>query len=107
MMAEPRLLMLDEPAAGVNPALLENLIAHIRTLRDRGVTFLIVDHNLKFISAVCEEIHAMADGRVIAHGPAAEVIANPDVIRLYIGAGAEEITTGADEPPRTAREMHR
>jgi ABC-type branched-subunit amino acid transport system ATPase component len=87
MMAEPRLLLLDEPAAGVNPALMENLTSHIRSLRERGVTFLVVDHNLRFISAVCEEVYAMADGRVIAHGTSAEVIANPEVVRLYIGAG--------------------
>ncbi|PZQ98053.1 MAG: ABC transporter ATP-binding protein [Cereibacter sphaeroides] len=88
MMAQPRLLMLDEPAAGVNPAMMESLTARIRKLRDRGVTFLVVDHNLKFISAVCEEIFAMADGRLIAEGPAAEVIRNPEVIRLYIGSAA-------------------
>jgi ABC-type branched-subunit amino acid transport system ATPase component len=88
-MAAPRLMMLDEPAAGVNPALMENLAAQIRGLRDRGVTFLVVDHNLKFISAVCEEVFAMADGRVIARGSCAEVIANPEVVRLYIGSGEE------------------
>ncbi|MEP0321467.1 ABC transporter ATP-binding protein [Bauldia litoralis] len=90
MMGDIKLLMLDEPAAGVNPALLENLTSHIRSLRDRGVTFLVVDHNLKFISSVCEEIYAMADGRVIAHGDSADVIANPDVIRLYVGTGGAD-----------------
>lgn len=90
MMSEPKLLLLDEPAAGVNPALMENLETHIRTLRDRGVTFLVVDHNLKFILEVCEETYAMADGKVIADGPTRAVIDDPDVIRLYIGSGGEE-----------------
>jgi neutral amino acid transport system ATP-binding protein len=90
MMAGPRLLLLDEPAAGVNPALMENLQDHIRRLRDGGVTFLVVDHNLKFIAEVCEETYAMADGRVIAHGPTPSVIDDPEVIRLYIGTPPEE-----------------
>lgn len=85
MMARPRLLLLDEPAAGVNPALMENLERHILSLRDRGVTFLVVDHNLKFIKSICETTYAMADGKPIAHGPTARVIDQPDVIRLYIG----------------------
>lgn len=90
MMAQPKILLLDEPAAGVNPALLENLIEHIVKMRDRGVTFLVVDHNLKFISQVCEETYAMADGKLIASGKTQSVIDNPDVIRLYIGGTAED-----------------
>lgn len=93
MMARPKMLLLDEPAAGVNPALLENLVAHIFAMRDRNVTFLVVDHNLKFVSDVCEDTVAMADGRVIARGSTKEVIANPEVIRLYIGTGTETTTT--------------
>jgi ABC-type branched-subunit amino acid transport system ATPase component len=89
-MAKPKLLLLDEPAAGVNPALLQNLKDHILGLRDRGVTFLVVDHNLKFISEVCEEAYAMADGKVIAKGETASVISHPEVIRRYIGAVAKE-----------------
>lgn len=92
MMASPRLMLLDEPAAGVNPALMENLEGHIRSLRDRGVTFLVVDHNLKFISEVCERTYAMADGKIIAEGQTERVIDDPEVIRLYIGTGPEEAT---------------
>ncbi|MCV3735162.1 ABC transporter ATP-binding protein (plasmid) [Rhizobium sp. TRM96647] len=88
MMAKPRLLMLDEPAAGVNPAMLDSLAARIRDMRDEGITFLVVDHNLKFICDVCEEIYAMADGKVIAHGTPQEVTANKAVIELYIGSQA-------------------
>jgi ABC-type branched-subunit amino acid transport system ATPase component len=89
MMAEPRILLLDEPAAGVNPALLERLASHIKAMRDRGVTFLLVDHNLRFVCDICDEIYAMADGRVIAQGDARTVIDDPKVLELYIGkAGA-------------------
>ncbi len=93
MMAEPRMLLLDEPAAGVNPALLENLTGHIHALRDRGVTFLIVDHNLRFIRDVCDSAFAMADGRIIASGATEAVLNDPDVIRLYLGGAANEKQT--------------
>jgi len=88
MMAKPALLMLDEPAAGVNPALIESLAARIRLLREQGVTFLLVDHNLKFVCSVCDTIYAMADGRIIAEGSPDEVIRDPKVLELYIGKGA-------------------
>lgn len=90
MMAHPKMLLLDEPAAGVNPALQGNLVEHIGALRRRGVTFLVVDHNLRFIRDICDRAYAMADGRLIASGPTGEVLNNPDVIRLYLGGGAGE-----------------
>ncbi|MBZ7927752.1 ABC transporter ATP-binding protein [Ensifer adhaerens] len=90
IMAAPRLLLLDEPAAGVNPALLESLGRRIVEMRDGGATFLIVDHNLKFICDVCDYIFAMADGKVIAHGKPDEILATPAVIDLYIGSGRQK-----------------
>ncbi|ODN72306.1 ABC transporter ATP-binding protein [Methylobrevis pamukkalensis] len=89
MMAGPVLLMLDEPAAGVNPALIESLASRIRALRDQGVSFLLVDHNLKFVCNVCDRIFAMADGRIIAEGTPDEVIADQKVLELYIGKSAK------------------
>ena len=88
MMASPKLLMLDEPAAGVNPALIESLAARIQLLRKQGVSFLLVDHNLKFVCNACETIYAMADGRIIAEGSPDQVIHDPKVLELYIGKGA-------------------
>lgn len=91
MMAHPKMLLLDEPAAGVNPALQGDLIQHIRDLRQRGVTFLVVDHNLRFIRDICDRCYAMADGRLIASGPTDQVLNSPDVIRLYLGGdGTDE-----------------
>jgi neutral amino acid transport system ATP-binding protein len=87
MMARPTLLMLDEPAAGVNPALIESLSARIESLRRQGVSFLLVDHNLTFVCSVCDVIYAMADGRIIAEGSPNEVIRDPKVLELYIGKG--------------------
>ena len=87
-MAEPRIMLLDEPAAGVNPAVLDTLIGTIDDLRRRGMTFLIVDHNLKFMTRICDYIYAMADGALIAAGTPAEVVADPKVLDCYIGRGA-------------------
>lgn len=90
MMAHPRMLLLDEPAAGVNPTLLEGLIERICALRRRGMTFLVVDHNLRFIKDICDRAYAMADGRQIASGPTGQVLDDPEVIRLYLGGNGGE-----------------
>ncbi|MGE4245182.1 MAG: ABC transporter ATP-binding protein [Parvibaculaceae bacterium] len=85
LMAGSRLLLLDEPAAGVNPALLDQLVSLIRGLNARGTTLVIVDHNLGFISKICDRVYAMADGSVIASGTSKQVLENPAVIDCYIG----------------------
>jgi len=88
VMSDPKMLLLDEPAAGVNLALLDSLVETIFRLRDSGVTFLIVDHNLGFICRICDFIYAMADGRVISQGGPDEVVNNPAVIECYIGSAS-------------------
>jgi ABC-type branched-subunit amino acid transport system ATPase component len=90
MMASPKIMLLDEPAAGVNPALMERTVSQIRSLRDQGVTFLVVDHNLGFILQLCERTYAMAHGQLIASGDTRSVIDDPEVIRIYIGSDFEE-----------------
>lgn len=85
LMADPHIFLLDEPAAGINPANLNSLVTLIKDLRDKGYTFLIVDHNLKFIMNICDYIYVMADGKLIFEGLPDEV-ANADcVIESYIG----------------------
>lgn len=91
MMADPKLLLLDEPAAGVNLSLLDTLTETIFRLRDDGVTFLIVDHNLGFISRVCDRIFAMADGKVISEGGPKDVLNDPAVIECYIGSAEIDV----------------
>ena len=88
MMAEPRLVLLDEPAAGVNPTLLETIIDRIRTLHARGLTFLIVEHNLDLIARLCSEVHVMAAGRVLVSGTPEQVTADPRVVEAYLGGAA-------------------
>jgi ABC-type branched-subunit amino acid transport system ATPase component len=85
LMAEPVLLLLDEPAAGVDPRSLGSLISLIKDLRQKGMTFLIVDHNLKFIMQVCDYIYVMAGGKLICSGVPDEVANNELVIESYIG----------------------
>ena len=88
LMAEPRLVLLDEPAAGVNPTLLETIIDHIRDLHARGISFLIVEHNLDLVARLCSEVHVMAGGRLLASGPPEAVTRDPRVIEAYLGGAA-------------------
>ena len=86
MMAEPELVLLDEPAGGVNPALLERIADHIRKLNDRGITFLIVEHNMGFVMNLCTEVVVLHQGRTIAAGKPEAVRQDPAVLDAYLGA---------------------
>ena len=86
MMAQPQLVLLDEPAGGVNPALLERIAGHIRRLNDQGVAFLLVEHNMPFVMSLCQEVVVLHRGGVIASGTPAEVRGNPAVLDAYLGA---------------------
>lgn len=85
LMADPRLILLDEPAAGVNPALLETLIDKIVALHARGVGFLIIEHNMDMVMSICNPIVVMAQGRVIFEGDADGVRADQRVLDAYLG----------------------
>ena len=88
--AEPRLLLLDEPMAGVSPTLRQELLAHILALRDRdAVTLLIVEHDLDFVMRASDRVIVMNDGQVIAQGAPDEVRADPRVVDAYLGARPE------------------
>ncbi|MDQ6722009.1 MAG: ABC transporter ATP-binding protein [Candidatus Dormibacteraeota bacterium] len=86
MMAEPELVLLDEPAGGVNPALLERIADRLRTLNARGTTFLIVEHNMSFVMKLCSEVIVVQHGRQIATGTPEAVRADPVVLDAYLGA---------------------
>ncbi len=82
---DPVLVMLDEPAAGISPALSERVADLVRGLHRRGVGVLLVEHDLAFLSSLCEQVYVMANGKVIAHGTVAQVSADPAVINAYLG----------------------
>jgi branched-chain amino acid transport system ATP-binding protein len=85
LIAEPKLILLDEPAAGVNPVLLETLVDRIVRLNQRGVTFLVIEHNIDLVLTVCRPIVVMAQGKLIYHGDAAGVRQDRRVLDAYLG----------------------
>lgn len=92
-MAEPKFMLLDEPMAGINPALIARLDGHIRRLRDQhGTTFLLVEHNLDVVERICDRVVVMALGRTLAEGTMADLRQNPEVVRAYLGGGLDERT---------------
>ncbi|MGE5689842.1 MAG: ABC transporter ATP-binding protein [Pseudomonadota bacterium] len=87
LMTEPRLLLLDEPMAGVNPTVRAQLLVHVLELREReGLTFLIVEHDLEAVMRVSDRVVVMNEGKVIASGAPEEVRADPRVVDAYLGA---------------------
>jgi len=81
----PRLIMLDEPAAGMNPAEVDRLIERIRRLRDAGMTILLVEHNMPLVMKVADRITVLNHGRKIAEGDPSSIRDNPEVIEAYLG----------------------
>ena len=88
LMTEPRMILLDEPAGGINPALLENIMEKITEVNKRGVTFLIVEHNMDVVMNLCDPVVVMAYGEVLAQGTPDAVQNNPQVLDAYLGGGA-------------------
>ncbi len=86
-MADPALVMLDEPAAGVNPRLIDKIRDLLQRLnRERGTTFVVIEHNMDFVMSLSRRVLVMAEGRVLALGTPEEVRANPAVLEAYLGA---------------------
>jgi len=86
LMSSPTLVMLDEPMAGVNPALTQSLLDHILDLKDEGMTVLFVEHDMHMVRHIADWVVVMAEGRVVAEGDPSTVMANPAVIDAYLGA---------------------
>lgn len=88
MMADPRIILLDEPAAGVNATLLEVIIDRIRAINARGVTFVLIEHNIDMVTRLCNRVLVMASGSLLCEGPPDVVARDPRVIEAYLGGVA-------------------
>ena len=87
MMADPRIILLDEPGAGVNPALLDTIIGRIAEINKRGVTILIIEHNMDLVARLCRHVFVMSAGAMLFEGTPAAVLDEPAVIDAYLGGG--------------------
>jgi neutral amino acid transport system ATP-binding protein len=85
LMTQPKLILLDEPAAGVNPTLINQICDRILTWNREGMTFLIIEHNMDVIMSLCDRVWVLAEGRNLAVGTPAQIQRNPQVLEAYLG----------------------
>jgi neutral amino acid transport system ATP-binding protein len=103
LMVNPTMIMLDEPMAGVNPALVQSLLEHITARRDEGMTVLFVEHDMDVIMGISDWIVVLSEGKVIAEGRPSDIRADQRVIDAYLGSGYEE---SGREPQTDTGESH-
>jgi branched-chain amino acid transport system ATP-binding protein len=88
MVSEPKLVLLDEPGAGVNPALLDTIVDRIASLHAQGVSFLIIEHNMDVVAELCDPVMVMAQGKLLVSGKPADVLRDERVVEAYLGTPA-------------------
>ncbi|MGB8041781.1 MAG: ABC transporter ATP-binding protein, partial [Pseudolabrys sp.] len=84
----PKVLLLDEVLAGLNPSEIRDIVPVIRDLCRRGITILMIEHVMQAVMSLAEHVFVLAEGRIIAEGPPAQIVANPVVVEAYLGRGA-------------------
>ena len=99
LMVDPKLILLDEPVAGVNPRLIDDILTTIRQLQEQGQNFLIVEHNMKVIRQICDHVFVLDAGRLIAQGEPETTLKQEEVLRAYLAAprSGQSETGGARE----------
>ena len=107
LMVEPEMVMLDEPMAGVNPALTQSLLGHVKQLREDGMTVLFVEHDMDMVRDISDWVVVMAEGRVIAEGPPDSIMADQAVVDAYLGSHHDAPLTAEDEQRQLAEDEER
>jgi ABC-type branched-subunit amino acid transport system ATPase component len=102
LMVAPDVIMLDEPMAGVNPALTQSLLEHVKSLRDEGMTVIFVEHDMDMVMDISDWVVVMAEGGIIAEGPPASIGENRQVVDAYLGAHHDEDLTEEEVQGREA-----
>jgi branched-chain amino acid transport system ATP-binding protein len=102
LMVEPDMVMLDEPMAGVNPALTQSLLGHVKDLREQGMTVLFVEHDMDMVRDISDWVIVMAQGRIVAEGPPDAVMADQAVIDAYLGSHHDAALSFEDEQQQLA-----
>src|SRR3954451_253625 len=97
LMSEPQVVMLDEPMAGVNPALTQSLLGHVKDLREQGMTVIFVEHDMDVVRDISDWVVVMAAGRIIAEGPPESISQNQAVVDAYLGAHHDAPLTAEEE----------
>ena len=90
LVSDPAVVLLDEPAGGVNPSLIQHITERIRELNKAGRTFLIVEHNMDFVMGLCHQVTVLDSGTVVASGPPEQIRADPRVLDAYLGTGPDD-----------------
>jgi branched-chain amino acid transport system ATP-binding protein len=106
LMTDPTLIMLDEPMAGVNPALTQSLLEHVKSLRDDGITVMFVEHDMDVVRDISDWVIVMAEGRIIAEGPPESIGQNQAVVDAYLGRH-HDAPLDFDEEERQLQEAER
>ena len=96
-MSDPQVVMLDEPMAGVNPALTQSLLGHVKDLREEGMTVVFVEHDMDVVRDISDWVVVMAAGKVIAEGPPESISQNQAVVDAYLGAHHDAPLTVEEE----------